>query len=309
MADPAVDLVLNLTPADAHAVVTVKALEAGKHVYTEKPLATDVEQGAGLLAEAERRGLRIGCAPDIFLGGAYQAARALIDEGAIGEPIAVRAAMLGGAQEAWHPDPDQFFRDGAGPLLDMGPYYLTAIVALLGPIERVAGFASIRTGERSIRIGPRAGERFSVTTPTHTTASMQLDGGVTANLVASFETNGRYVCDFEIDGTEGALSLPDPNAFEGTLQIRHGRGEWEEVSYASGGSREARGAGIADLAEAIADGREPRASGRLGLHVIDVARSILRAAAEGETMVVQSTTERPAPLLVTAAAPTIGRKS
>src|SRR5204862_3788462 len=174
----------NLTPSAEHASVTRAALEAGKHVYTEKPLALDADEAAELLREAELRGVRIGCAPDIFLGGAYQKARRLIDEGTIGEPLAVSAAMLVGGAAAWHPSPEQFFRDGAGPLLDMGPYYLSAIVALLGPVRTVAGFASTPTAERTIRVGPRAAQSFSVTTPTHVSAAMELESGVTANLVA-----------------------------------------------------------------------------------------------------------------------------
>ena len=262
IADPSVDVVLNLTPPGAHADVIRACLAAGKHVYTEKPLATSVPDATALLAEAGRLGLRIGCAPDTFLGSAYQAARALLDEGAIGQPLSVSAAVLVGAQESWHPNPDIFFADGAGPLLDMGPYYLTAIVALLGPVARVAGFASTRTPERAIEIGPRAGERFTVATPSHTTAAMELESGVTANLVASFETNGHYVCDLEIHGTEGVISLPDPNGFDGPVRMRRKREGWQDVPFATRGDRDARGIGLHDLVEAIAADRPERASGR-----------------------------------------------
>ena len=224
--DPSIDLVLNLTPPVAHAAVIRACLAASKHVYTEKPLATETADAAELVAEAGRLGLRIGCAPDTFLGGAYQAGRALLDGGAIGEPLSVSAAVLGGAQETWHPNPDIFFADGAGPILDMGPYYLTAIVSLLGPVARVAGFASTRTLERTIEIGARAGERFAVATPSHVTTTMQLESGVTANLVASFETDGQYVCDLEVHGTEGVIAFPDPNGFDGPVRMRHGREGW-----------------------------------------------------------------------------------
>jgi predicted dehydrogenase len=296
LADPAIQVVLNLTPSGAHGEVTRAALEAGKHVYTEKPFAANVAEGRELLALAERLGLRIGCAPDIFLGSAYQAARALIDEGAIGEPLAVSAAMLVGGPDAWHPRPQPFFADGAGPLLDMGPYYLTAIVALLGPVRHVAGFASVARPEREIMAGPNAGERFAVTTPTHVSATMQLDRSVTANLVTSFEARDRYVCELELHGADADLSLPDPNAFGGPLRIRKGHGDWEDVPYVSRGAREARGLGLHDLVEAIGEGRDPRASGRLGLHVVDVARSILRAAEDGRTVAVETGVDRPAPL-------------
>ncbi|MGH3071439.1 MAG: Gfo/Idh/MocA family protein [Gaiellaceae bacterium] len=292
VADPSIDIILNLTPPAAHAAVTREALAAGKHVYTEKPLATDAGDAAALVEDADRLGLRLACAPDIFLGGAYQMARALLDEGAIGEPLAVNAAMLVGGQESWHPNPDIFFADGAGPLLDMGPYYISAIVALLGPVRRVAGFASMRTPERRIEIGPRAGERFAVATPTHTAASMQLESGVTANLVASFEATGQYVCDLVIHGTEGALALPDPNAFAGPLRLSRGRDGWQDVPISSNG-RDARGIGLHDLVDAIAAARPPRASGRFGLHVVEVARGILRSAAEERTIEIESRVDQP----------------
>jgi predicted dehydrogenase len=296
--EPAIDLVLNLTPAAAHSAVIRKALAAGKHVYSEKPLATTAAEAGELVVEAERRGVRIGCAPDTFLSGPYQAARTLIDEGAIGEPLAASAAMLVGGQTTWHPNPDIFYADGAGPLLDMGPYYLTAIVSLLGPVRRAAGFASTRVDERTIEIGPRAGERFSAATPTHTAATLELESGVTANLVASFEAVDQYVCELEIYGTEGILALPDPNAFEGSLRLRQRRDDWHEVPYASRGERDARGIGLHDLVEAIAENRPQRASGRLAHHVVDVARTILAAAAEGRTLEVGTTVERPAAMPV-----------
>ena len=295
VSDPRVDVVLNLTPPAAHAEVIRAALAAGKHVYTEKPLATDVADAAALVAEAERLGLRIACAPDIFLGGPYQAARALIDEGAIGEPLSASAAMLVGGQERWHPNPDIFFADGAGPLLDMGPYYVTAIVALLGPVRRVAGFASTRTLERAIEIGPRAGTPVSAATPTHASAVMELDGGRTANLVASFEAVDQYICDLEIHGTQGVLALPDPNAFEGPVRVKAGRGTWREVPFPAAGGRDARGIGLHDLVEAIAAGAPHRASALLGLHVVEVARGILRSAELGSTVTIESRPEQPAP--------------
>ena len=200
--------------------VTRSALEAGKHVYSEKPLAVTAADAAELVRFAECQGKRIGCAPDIFLGRAYQTARALLDEGAIGEPLAASAAMVGGGQERWHPDPDTFFRNGAGPLLDMGPYYLTAIVALLGPVRRVTGFASTLVTERRIEIGPRTGEVFAAETPTHTAALLELAGGLPATLVATFEAPGNYSSMLVVHGTEGELALPDPNAFEGPVQIQ-----------------------------------------------------------------------------------------
>lgn len=298
LADPELDIILNLTPPAAHHEVTRAALEQGKHVYSEKPLAMVSSEAEELLALAESRGVRIGCAPDIFLGGAYQEARALLDQGAIGTPLAVSATMLAGGQAAWHPDPDIFYRDGAGPLLDMGPYYLSAIVALLGPVQRVAGLASTLVTERAIELGPRAGERFAAETPTHTAAVMELESGALATLVASFEAPNHYASTMLILGSDGTLELPDPNFFEGSVRMRQGRGDWADVPYASRGAREARGLGLHELTEAVAGGRAPRASGALAHHVVDVARSILAAAAGGSTAVVASSVERPDPFPV-----------
>jgi predicted dehydrogenase len=296
LADPAIDIVLNLTPATAHAAVIGGALAAGKHVYSEKPLATTVADAAALVADADRRGLRVGCAPDTFLGSPYQTALALIDGGEIGVPLAVSAAMVTGDQSAWHENPDIFYVDGAGPLLDMGPYYLTAIVALLGPVRRVSGFASTRVSERAIELGPRAGERFTASTPTHVAATLGLGEGVTANLVASFEATTGRVTDFAIHGTEGSLALPDPNTFAGPVRLRRGDGEWREVAFESRGARDTRGLGLQDMATAVAEGRPHRASDRLAHHVVEVARGILDAAATGTTVDLATDVERPAPL-------------
>jgi predicted dehydrogenase len=296
IADPSVDIVLNLTPPAAHAGLNREALAARKHVYSEKPLATTVSDARKLVSQAGRLGLRIACAPDVFLGSAYQTARALIDDGAIGEPLSVSAAMLVGGQATWHPNPDIFFADGAGPLLDMGPYYLTALVALLGPVARVAGFASTRVSDRQIEIGPRAGESFTAATPTHTSATLELESGVTANLVASFEAPGQYVCDFIVHGTHGVLALPDPNAFDGPVRLRRDRQGWEDVPIASRGGRDSRGIGLQDLAQSLAEGVPHRASGELACHVVDVARTILASARRGRALTVETSVTRPLPL-------------
>jgi predicted dehydrogenase len=288
-----IDVVLNLTPPSAHAAVTRAALEAGKHVYSEKPLATTAEEAQVVADLADASRLRLGCAPDIFLSGAYQKARSLLEEGAIGEPLAVSAAMLSGGQETWHPDPDIFFRDGAGPLLDMGPYYLTAIVSLLGPVRRVAGFASTFVRERTIEIGPRRGERFIAETPTHISSMLELESGVTAMLVATFESPGHYASTMLVHGSEGELALPDPNGFDGQIRIRRRRGDWERVSYASRGAADARGLGLHDMVEAIAEDRAHRATGRLATHVVDVARSILESCDSGSAAIIESTADRP----------------
>jgi predicted dehydrogenase len=296
--DRDIDVILNLTPPAAHARVTSQALAAGKHVYSEKPLATTPSEARALVAEAGRVGLQLGCAPDTFLSSPYQAARELLDAGEIGEPLTASASMLMGGQASWHPNPDIFFADGAGPLLDMGPYYLSAMVALLGSVRRVAGFASTRVHQRAIAVGPRAGERFTADTPTHTVAALELDGGVTATLTASFEAPGEYVTDFVVYGTEGSLLLPDPNSFDGSLKVRRRGTDWVDVPYTTRGVRDVRGIGLHDFAEAVADGRAPRASGVLAAHVVEVARSILAAAADGASVEIATAVERPAPMPV-----------
>jgi predicted dehydrogenase len=296
LSSPEIDVVLNLTPPLAHVDITRQAMDAGKHVYSEKPLAPTAVEAGELLDIARARGVRIGCAPDTFLGSGFQAARRAIDDGAIGEPISVSAAMLVGGQTQWHPNADIFYAAGAGPLFDMGPYYLTALVALLGPVHRVTGFASTHVLERTIEIGPRAGIRFAAETPTHTASVLELDGGVTASLVASFEAPGQYVCDFVVHGTTGVLVLPDPNSFDRTVRIRSGRGDWRDLAVVSAGARDARGIGLDDLAVSLASGSPHRASGELGCHVVDVAWTILAAAAEGCSLDVASTVERPSPL-------------
>jgi predicted dehydrogenase len=279
-----VDAVLNLTPVAAHAEVTAAAIAAGKHVYSEKPLARTAEEATALVAAAERKGVRLACAPDVFLGSAYRKARALLDDGTIGDPLAVEAAMLEGGPEERHPNADIFYGPGAGPLLDMGPYYLGAIVALLGPVRNVSAFASTRRSERSIATGPRAGERFAVETPTHVSVLLELESGVTGALTTSYDAPGQYVCNLAVHGTNGSLALPDPNWHGGPLRIRHGLGEWTEVAYESRGAADFRAPGLDDLAQAIADHRPHRASAELALHVLDVATSALRAAAERATV-------------------------
>ncbi|HEY8703140.1 MAG TPA: Gfo/Idh/MocA family oxidoreductase [Gaiellaceae bacterium] len=288
IASPDIDVVLNLTPPDAHAAVVGGALAAGKHVYTEKPLTTSVTDARELLASAGQRGLRIGCAPDTFLGSAYEAARELIARGDIGEPLGATATMLVGGADTWHPNADFFFRAGGGPMLDIGPYYLTAIASLLGPFASATGFAETPTPERTLAVGPRAGERFSVDVPTYVTAALRLASGALATLTVSFESRGQYESRMTVHGTEGALSLPDANKFEGELRVSKARGEWTVVPYVSRGPQETRGYGLHEMLEAVRDERPHRASGELGLHVLETATAVLRSAEEGRTIDVVS---------------------
>jgi predicted dehydrogenase len=287
--EPSIDLILNMTPPAAHAPILRQALAAGKHVYTEKPLAGSFEEAAEVLADADDRGLLVGCAPDTFLGSAYQAAQKLIEEGEIGEPIGATATMLMGGAESWHPNADMFYKAGGGPLLDIGPYYLTAIAALLGPFAAATGFAATLTSERTLAVGPRAGKRISVDVPTHVSAAFRLAGGAFATLTTSFEARDQYESALLVHGSEGMLALPDANQFGGEVRLRHRRGEWEDVSYRSFGPRDARGIGLDEMLVATAAGRPHRASGALGLHVLEAATAVLHAAADGRTVELRTT--------------------
>jgi predicted dehydrogenase len=292
--DPAIDIVVNLTVPLAHAEVALAAVEAGKHVYNEKPLAVRREDARRLLDLAAARGLRVGCAPDTFLGGGLQTCRALIDQGAIGRPVGAFAAMLASGPESWHPSPDFFYQEGAGPLFDMGPYYLTALATLLGPARAVSGSARTTHAERVIGSGPRAGEKIRVTTPTHVTALIEYEEAV-ATLTTSFDIGHGYAPRLEIYGTEGSLRLPDPNTFGGPVQIKRGA-EWEEVPIAHGYTENSRGIGVADMAYAIRDGRPHRASGELAFHVLDTMHTIYAAAEAGRRLDLAAGPERPAAL-------------
>ncbi|GHH72972.1 oxidoreductase [Streptomyces sulfonofaciens] len=295
-----VDAVLNLTVPAAHAGVALVALLAGKHVYGEKPLAAGRAEAESVLAAARAGGLRVGCAPDTVLGTGTQTARKAVDDGLIGVPVAATAFMTTPGHEAWHPDPEFYYQPGGGPLLDMGPYYLSALVHLLGPVVRVTGASSRPRGERTIGSGPRAGQTFPVEVDTHVTGVLEHAGGALSTLVMSFDIHAARLPRIEVHGTEGSLSVPDPNRFDGPVEI-HREGTWQPLPVSAGYRDGGRGTGLADLAAALADGRPHRASADLAAHVLDVMLTLLDSA-EGRTgLPVTSTCERPA--LVAGAAP------
>lgn len=292
--DPGIEAVVNLTPPSVHAEVCTAALEAGNHVYTEKPFATAVADAREVIETADRRGLLVGSAPDTVLGAALQTCRTVVDEGRIGRPVGATAIWTSPGHERWHPDPDLYYEEGGGPLLDMGPYYITALVSLLGPATRVAGSVGAAAEERTIGSGPREGEQIAVEAPTHESGVVDFASGAIATLLTSFDVQASTFPEpaFELYGTEGTLALPDPNRFDGEVAI-HRDGEHETVEptheYTAG-----RGAGVADLAYAIReDGWAHRTSGRQALHVLEVLAGIRESSAGGEHVPVGSDPDRP----------------
>ena len=296
VADPEVEIVLNLTVPGAHAEVARAALEHGKHVYNEKPLAVELGDARATLALAERVGRRVGCAPDTFLGGGIQTCRELIDRGAIGEPVAAVAFMANHGHEHWHPDPAFYYQHGGGPMLDMGPYYLTALVSLIGPMRRVTGSARASFAERTITSEPKRGEVIRVTTPTHVAGTIDFASGAIGTIVTSFDVWAHSLPRIEIYGTEGSLSVPDPNTFAGPVRIQTGREEWRDVPVTRPYTENSRSLGVADMALAIREGRPHRANGQLAHHVLEAMLGFLRAAETGKHVELESTCDRPEPL-------------
>jgi predicted dehydrogenase len=297
LADPAIDMVINLTIPRVHAEVDLAILEAGKHVYSEKPLALDTTESERLLALAETNGLRVGCAPDTFLGGGIQTCRKLIDDGWIGEPIAATAFMMSHGPESWHPDPAFYYHRGGGPLFDMGPYYLTTLVNLLGPVRRVTGSARASFSTRTITSQPKRGTVVEVEVPTHVAGVLDFASGAIGSIVMSFDVWGAELPRIEIYGSRGSLSVPDPNQFRGPVRVRlAGDDTWREVPLSHGYTSNMRGIGAADMAYAMRSGRLHRASGALAGHVLEVMQAIHESSQSGVHRVVHSTCERPAPL-------------
>lgn len=306
MADPEIEIVVNLTIPKAHASVCLQALEAGKNVYVEKPLAVTREEGKKVLELAAAKGLRVASAPETFLGGGIQTCRKLIDDGAIGTPVSITGFMLGGGPEGWHPDPEFFYEVGGGPMFDMGPYYLTAYVTLLGPIRRVTGSAVISYPERTITSEKKNGKVITVETPTHIAGVLDFHSGAVGTLITSFDVKaGTSLPNIEVHGSEGSILVPDPNTFGGPVKLRKLGGEWEEVELTHGHTDNNRGIGVADMARAIVEGRTHRANGAMAFHVLEAMHGFHDASRDGKHYVMESTCERPAPMPVLENEPTV----
>lgn len=300
LADKSIEIVLNLTVPKAHVPVSIAALEAGKHTYLEKPLGIDRADGRKLLDVAAAKGLRVGCAPDTFMGAGVQTARKLIDDGAIGKPVGVIALMMCPGHESWHPSPEFYYEVGGGPMFDMGPYYLTALLNLLGPIQRITGAATIAIPERTITSQPKHGKKVNVETPDHICGTLEFENGAAGTIITSFAV--RFGAQYDgrnpitIMGTEGTIKVPDPNTFDGSVFLRRvGDADFAEVphTFVKGYGRSV---GLADMAVAIRSGRPHRCSAEQAMTVLDLMQGFLDSSREGRAVSPGLKYTRPAPM-------------
>ena len=294
LVDPRIDVVLNLTIPAAHSEIAIRALEAGKHVYGEKPLALTTAEAAPVLDRARERGLRVGSAPDTVLGTGIQTARALLDAGRIGTPVAAAVAWSAPGHELWHPAPAFYYQPGGGPLFDMGPYYLTSLVTFFGPVLRVSAAVTRSDRARTVATGLHAGTDIPVDVDTHVTAILEHVGGVTSTVTVSFEVWETRVPLFEVYGTEGTIAVPDPNRFSDSVAVATSSDRtWSDVPIGAGYADAGRGVGLADMARAIATDHPHRASGELAFHVLEIMESVIHAGRAHEVVTLTSTVTRP----------------
>ncbi len=291
-----IDIVINLTIPLAHAEVSLRIIEAGKHAYCEKPLAVSRDDGARVVSAAKAAGLRVGCAPDTFLGGGGQTARKVIDDGLIGKPVAATAFWLSRGHERWHPNAGFYYLKGGGPHFDMGPYYLTALVNLMGPVARVSSSAQRTFSERVATSEALMGQVLPVEVNTHVAGTLEFESGAIASIILSFDVWGNHLPEIEIHGETGSLSVPDPNRFDGDVRLLEGGTDgWSDIPLTHT-TNIGRGAGVADMAYAIQSGRPHRASGDLALHVLDIMQALDESAEEGRHIEIRSTLDQPAAL-------------
>ena len=297
LADPSIEMVVNLTIPKAHAEVALAAVEAGKSVYTEKPLAVTREDGQRIVERAAEKGVLVGCAPDTFLGAGIQTCVRLINDGVIGAPVAATAFMTCHGHEGWHPDPAFYYQSGGGPVFDMGPYYFTALIALMGPARRVSGSVSRSFPRRVVGSGPREGQVIEVEVPTHAAGTIDFEAGAIASFVMSFDIWHAELPRIEIYGTEGSLSVPDPNGFGGPVRVRASRdAAWQDVPVTLPHAENSRGLGVSEMVEAIGAGRPPRASGALGLHALEIMHAVHDASGSERYVNLRWPAARPAAL-------------
>jgi predicted dehydrogenase len=277
--------------------VSESSLEAGKATFSEKPLGVELAEGMLLVNLAKSKGVPLGCAPDTFLGAGLQTARAVIDRGDIGEPLAANAFMLASGPESWHPSPAIFYQRGAGPLFDMGPYYLTTLIQLLGPARAISASARISRTQRPIGSEPLRGQLLDVEVPTHVSSLVEFESGPIATLVTSFDVQATRYFNIEVYGSEATLSVPNPNTFGGPVRVKRAGDEaWTDIELLPATLPQQRGIGLADMLWAQESGRAHRTSGALGLHVLELMTAALTAADEGRRVAIETTCERAAPL-------------
>lgn len=298
LADREIGLIINLTIPKAHADITLRALNAGKHVHSEKPFAVTRDEGKQILTTAKTRGLRVGCAPDTFLGGAHQTCRKLLDDGWIGRPVAGTAFMLAHGPERWHPNPAFFYQKGGGPMMDMGPYYITALINLLGPVKRVSAITKASFPERIAECKEHFLEKLPVEVPTHYSGTLEFHNGAVVTVVISFDIWAHaHSSPMEIYGSQGSMLIPDPNGFGNFPKIRRSDSkEWKEMSLTHGYIENMRSIGAADMVCAIESGRQHRCNAELAFHATDVMQSFEDSSSSGRAVELASTCERPAPL-------------
>lgn len=299
LADPGIDLVINLTIPKVHASVSGQILRAGKHVYSEKPLGITPEEGRGLLDLAAEKGLRVGCAPDTFLGAGLQTSRKLIEDGLIGKPLSGTVFLMSRGPETWHPNPSFFYQRGGGPMMDMGPYYMTALVHLLGPVTDVLAITSRAWDERLATCKEQFGARIPVEVPTHNAGVLRFENGALVTVTISFDVVAHKHSPIEIYGTEGSLAVPDPNTFGGPVELMRSEfspREWASMPLVFRYAENSRSLGVADMAHAIQSGRPHRCSGELALHVLEVMAAFEKSSEAGTWTAIQNRCAQPAPL-------------
>lgn len=294
LADERIDTVLNLTIPAAHVEIGLRAIGAGKHIFSEKPLGLNVKESAGLLLAADAAGLRVGSAPDTVLGTGVQTARNLLDDGAIGTPVGAAAQWSSPGHESWHPSPQFYYQPGGGPLFDMGPYYLTTLITMFGPVTSVAGAVGTSDRSRSIGSGPLQGTPLDVSIDTHVSAILFHGSGVSSTVTMSFDIWQSRAPMIEIYGTAGTISVADPNRFSDPTEVWTAEvSEWSVAPVSGGYADAGRGVGLADMARAIETGRPHRASGQLAFHVLEIMEAVLIAGRERRVVELTSTIERP----------------